>query len=44
MTECAPLIAGCGLGATRAESCGAKVDGIELRIASPDLDSGVGEV
>ncbi len=44
MTECAPLIAGCGLGETRAGSCGYPVAGIELRIAAPDPASGVGEV
>lgn len=44
MTECAPLIAGCGLGETRTGSCGYPVEGIELRIADPDPDSGVGEV
>ena len=44
MTECAPLIAGCGLGETRAGSCGYPVDGIELRIAAPDASTGVGEV
>ncbi|OYW05110.1 MAG: hypothetical protein B7Z61_07335, partial [Acidobacteria bacterium 37-71-11] len=44
MTECAPLIAGCGLGETRAGSCGYAVEGIELRIAAPDPSTGVGEV
>ncbi len=44
MTECAPLIAGCGLGQTRQGSCGYPVAGIELRIADPDGTSGVGEV
>jgi long-chain acyl-CoA synthetase len=44
MTECAPLIAGCGLGQTRSGSCGYPVQGIELRIASPDPSTGVGEV
>ena len=44
MTECAPLIAGCGLGETRAGSCGYPVDGIELRIAEPEPATGVGEV
>jgi len=44
MTECAPLIAGCGLGRTRPGSCGFPVVGIELRIADPDGASGVGEV
>ncbi len=44
MTECAPLIAGCGLGETRAGSCGYPVEGIELRIAAPDPSTGVGEV
>jgi len=44
MTECAPLIAGCELGATRTGSCGFPVQGIELRIAEPDPSTGVGEV
>ena len=44
MTECAPLIAGCGLGQTRPGSCGVPVQGIELRIAAPDPSTGVGEV
>ncbi|HUK12006.1 MAG TPA: AMP-binding protein [Thermoanaerobaculaceae bacterium] len=44
MTECAPLIAGCGLGETRPGSCGTPVAGIELRIAEADAASGVGEV
>ncbi len=44
MTECAPLIAGCRLGETRAGSCGYPVEGIELRIAGPDPSTGVGEV
>ncbi len=44
MTECSPLIAGCGLGETRPGSCGYPVDGIELRIAAPDPTTGVGEV
>ena len=44
MTECAPLIAGCGLGETRLGSCGVPVQGIELRIAAPDPSTGVGEV
>lgn len=44
MTECAPLITGCGLGETRIGSCGYPVEGIELRIADPDPDSGIGEV
>ncbi len=44
MTECAPLIAGCGLGQTRFGSCGYPVQGIELRIAEPASATGVGEV
>ena len=44
MTECAPLIAGCGLGQTRFGSCGFPVQGIELRIAEPAAATGVGEV
>jgi len=44
MTECAPLIAGCGLGETRPGSCGYPVEGIELRIAESDPSTGVGEV
>ncbi len=44
MTECAPLIAGCRLGQTRTGSCGTPVEGIELRISSPDPATGVGEV
>ena len=44
MTECAPLIAGCGLGQTRPGSCGFPVAGVELRIADPDPATGVGEV
>jgi long-chain acyl-CoA synthetase len=44
MTECAPLVAGCGLGQTRPGSCGYPVQGIELRIADPSAPTGVGEV
>jgi long-chain acyl-CoA synthetase len=44
MTECAPLITGSTVAATRLGSCGIPVAGIEMRINDPNPKTGVGEV
>lgn len=42
MTECAPLIAYCPWRSQRAASCGKAVDRMQLRIESPDPETGTG--
>lgn len=44
MTESSPLLAGAGVGKTRFLSTGLPVEGVHLRIAQPDLKTGLGEI
>ena len=44
MTESSPLLAGAGVGKTRFRSTGLPVEGVHLRIAQPDLKTGLGEI
>ena len=44
MTESSPLLAGAGVGKTRFLSTGSPVEGVHLRIAQPDLKTGLGEI
>ena len=44
MTESSPLLAGAGVGKTRFLSTGLPVEGVHLRIAQPELKTGLGEI
>jgi long-chain acyl-CoA synthetase len=44
MTESSPLLAGAGVGKTRFLSTGKAMNGVELRIAEPDVQTGLGEI
>lgn len=44
MTESSPLLAGAGVGKTRFLSTGKAMSGVELRIAEPDVLTGLGEI
>jgi len=44
MTESSPLLAGAGVGKTRFLSTGLPVEGVQLRIAQPDRETGLGEI
>ncbi|WP_318347395.1 AMP-binding protein [Aquipluma nitroreducens] len=44
MTESSPLLAGAGVGKTRFLSTGLPVEGVHLRIAQPNLKTGLGEI
>lgn len=44
MTESSPLLAGAGVGKTRFLSTGKAMKGVELRIAEPDVLTGLGEI
>lgn len=44
MTESSPLLAGAGVGKTRFLSTGKAMNGVELRIAEPDVLTGLGEI
>jgi long-chain acyl-CoA synthetase len=44
MTESSPLLAGAGVGKTRFLSTGLAVEGVQLRIAQPNLKTGLGEI
>jgi long-chain acyl-CoA synthetase len=44
MTESSPLLAGAGVGKTRFLSTGLPMEGVQLRIAQPDRNTGLGEI
>ena len=44
MTESSPLLAGAGVGKTRFLSTGTAMEGVELRIADADQQTGLGEI
>ncbi len=44
LTETAPLLAGCGPNDTVFRSTGPALEGVEIRVAQPDADTGEGEI